>query len=385
MNNLKKIKCFFKRLNPFYKTKKIDISLYQDEFVLLEKYDFSDVYNKGLYTYLGNGKFRETLNKFRTHTINHSKKEKDRNQKNRHWYHKTIYIYFPRGQEFSINLSTGYPNSFFVEVSTSSDYNFTIHFWFIFNVFFSIKKLPKFYIEWFRKRLKEYTYSKRLSFSFHHSTFWWNLWTNDSEISNKNKFRKGIFDIRKFIIGNSKIKIKYKDSYTYKVYFKEGYYNITSISSLYKVKYKRFGFIFNKTYNRYQIVTGIFEEVKKFDELKEYQYVKLISEYEYKGKKVLLNERIKKNVNNGLEYIGDSKEVYKIDSLNKDLKTVKFKCGKEVHWACVKESIKEEKGVPIPGDAIYSLGSLECRSHYESIGYFIATISKYRGSGEWVP
>ena len=402
----KKLKSWFKRINPFIKKRKIDLSPYEpkSQFSLLEIYRFDDYLNKsGDLLYVGKDKFVSTEKYFWFHTIDENKiyKEGHRKEghrkrgKRRHWYYKRRFFHFRNNQEFSIEGCSGKPNSLYVVFDVSGDYNLKFHFWFIVDWWFTIKRLPNWYMNWFKKRLPRYEYSRKIGLSIHDGIIWWNLWADDDSSSSKNKFRKGSFNYRNLIRGKETYRNEYIGFKDYKLFFKEGGYNVVSIKKYWTKRFKRFGFFYNKSGMSYEIINGKFEEIKSPEDIGSYKCVLILSEDILTKRELLLEKKAFIDDNCFEDYEENLHEktrkfvLNKVSSFNKETKIAKLDNGEEVYWSKIMMIIKEGTGIPDgTGDHTYSIrfgSDTGINSYEDSFGKFYSSIIKDRRNPDWTP
>lgn len=389
----KLFKCFYYRIIPLKKRLCFDISNFDQDVEILERYQFADENIRGVFLYVGKNKFIKINNEkyFRYSVFNEKKSAIKSGRKVRNFFDKRWYFYFGNNQEVNLQGVSGWPSSIMFQIDWASDNNLSLNFWFIFKWYISIKKLPKFFMNWFKSKLPRYQYSREISISIHHWSIWWIFWADSDSWSNKDsKWRKGSFSILDFIRGKESITKKLIGYEEGTLFFREGGYDVVSIKSRYERRYKRFGFLFNKDRTHFNVSGGKFIPVNKLSDLDSYR-IALIEDEELNFKKIFLIE--KKSVNKHNEDFEEESKL-KLCDIKKIEKNgdVVLESKEIVRWGRIKFIIKET-GIPTPDckyggdDAIYSMGTT-AENFYDSFGKMQSAVMKYRrkdGGSNWVP
>jgi hypothetical protein len=144
---------------------------------------------------------------------------------------KTLRVFFQIwNTRFKIALETGFTKYFSphvgLSIDTDKDYDVTLSFSFIFCFYLSFN-LPKKLKTLYEKSLSIYGHDREIRVSFHDYIIWWNFWTSaDHSFSKTPKYRKGCFDIAKFLLGDLKVKRDVIEENQYSVYTDTGINNI---------------------------------------------------------------------------------------------------------------------------------------------------------------
>lgn len=381
-----KIKAWWYRNTNFQKKIEIDTSLYDGDFELMKRYALDNpTGGRDIFIYIGDNKFIYSSNagsKYWIHTINNVKNRKRDGLKKDRWFNMQWFIHLGNKQEISIQGASGWPGSFGYEVGWGGDYDLSIRFWLGVKWYFSIKRLPKWYMNWFKKRLPRYEYSRTMEISFHNGAVWWNFWTSPDNWSSETPWwRRGSFNPIDKLKGKSKHTIEYFGHKTSRLYFKEGGYDVVSIKERRRNKYKRFGFLFNQEFIRFETIAGKFVVVNSIDDLDTYKNVLIKSETDSTARDIEDRDC----------------SVDEIREINKDTGMIKMDTGREVHWSNIYKIIKENP-VPVPGkgtmsyncgeDARYSSGG-PAKNFNDAFGKFHSGVMEDReryGSGHnWLP
>jgi hypothetical protein len=154
--------------------------------------------------------------------------------------------------------------SFKIKSGSDNDVTIGISFFVYFYLCFN---LPKKWMEKFTKSLPQYEYDREIRLSIHHYSIWWNFWTSDGSLSSTTpKYRKGCFDVSRFLLGDWKTDIKIIEEAQYNIYTDTGSNNIILQKELFtKYRNKWYCKWFKFKFIRWNYEYGIIEDCKESD------------------------------------------------------------------------------------------------------------------------